>query len=263
LYLLTFASPLPSHSAQSPQTSDKCLSGPSLTGSLLLACITISSSPDELQALGLHLPLPFHIIQPRRATSTRLDFFFHLDTSLLPPLRSLPSQSAQTSDKRSSGISFYSTLRIHSLSPCTISSSPDMPDELQALVWAISYRVPPFGLPYHLIQPRRATSARLVILSIWTLPPPPFPHHPVQMSYKHSSGLLFSPQCFTSTSLTISISPDELQALVWLFFQHRLYLHLPYHLNQPRRVTSARLGFLFTQRSGFIPFRPLYDILRP
>jgi hypothetical protein len=162
LYSLTFASPLPSHSAQSPQTNDKRLSGSSLTGSLPLACLTISSSPDELQALN---------------------------ASLLPPL---PSQSAQTSDKCSSGISFYSMLWIHSLSP--------------------HVRYPP----------------ALTCLT----------------SYKCLSGLSLtgSPPL---ACLTISSSPDELQVLVWLFFQFRLYLHLSFHVIQPRRATSTRLDFFF------------------
>jgi hypothetical protein len=156
---------LPSHSAQ---TSACHLSGLSFTGSLWPALpfhpaqtsykrssgyffdldfastsTSMSSSPDELQVLvwlvfqlGLNLDLPFHVIQPRRASSTRLDFFFYLNASLLPPL---PSQSAQTSDKHSSGISFYLILWTPSLSP-----SVQYPPALTCLT---SYGILPFSPP--------------------------------------------------------------------------------------------------------------------
>ena len=65
-----------------------------------------------------------------------------------------------------------------------------------------------FYLPYHPNQPRRATSARL--------------------------GFFFHLNGFTSTSLTIPISPDELQALVWAFFSSRqLHFYISTSLTIP------------------------------
>ena len=127
-----------------------------------------------------------------------------------PPL---PSQAAQTSDKRLSGLSFHFSLRHHlpchhiqprrATSTClgffftsltlTISSSPD---ERLALVWTI---LSPHHLPYH---------------------------HSAQMSNKHSSGL----SSFTTTSLAISFSPDNLQVLVRASLAGLLVLKLQQNL---------------------------------
>ena len=79
----------------------------------------------------------------------------------------------------------------------------------------------PLSFPNHLIQSRRALVACL--------------------------GCLFTGPLIP-VSPTISSDPDELQALVWLHFQHGLSLpqfHLSLNLIQPRRASSTRLGYYF------------------
>jgi hypothetical protein len=124
--------------------------------------------------------------------------------------------------KRSFGLFFVRTLP---------SCHLIQPDERQALVSAtFLYQIPPFCLPFHLIQPRRATS--------------PHPVISLQGLYLHGS-----------TSPSISFIPDELQALVWGFLPLRFYL--PYHLRvnqrriQRRRVTNTCLELPFLQSLPF------------
>ena len=120
-----------------------------------------------------------------------------------PPL---PSHSAQTSYKRSSGplSIFPPPLPLHP-PQTSYKCSSGLSVHLALLL----------DLPCLRIQPRRATRAHLASPSI--LP-------------------------FSWTSPAFAFSPDELQELVWALYSS---LHCPCLRIQPRRATSARLGFVF------------------
>jgi hypothetical protein len=142
----------------------------------------------------------------------------------------LPSHPAQTSDKRSSELSFY--------------------------------QISPFP-SFTVLSPRRATSARLVIFSTRPFPPLLSSSHPAQTSYKHSSGLFFLPRPFTSASFTISISPlcpDKRQALVWAILSPdpSLSLPLPSHPAQTTACRSSGLSFHWTSH-----FCLTYHLIQP
>ena len=94
------------------------------------------------------------------------------------------------------------------------SSTCYQPDELQVLVW----------LSFHL-----GPSTSLSVSS-------------PQMSSKHSSGLFFFPQPFTSTLLTISISPDKRQVLVWAP-NTSFFAHFPSHIAQMSACRLFGLSF--------------------
>ena len=185
-------------------------------------------------------PLPFYLIQPRRATGARLGCLFNSDFAST----SRSHHAAQTSNECSPELFYHLTLHHH------LPSISYSPDELQVVVWAVfsTWNLPP--PPHNLImQPRRATSAHL----------------------GHFFHVLLSP------FLTISCSPDELHALIWARFLPRplpplpscspdgqqvliwarplpippnqprhLSLHFHCHLMQPRQATSACLGYLMT-----------------
>jgi len=207
-------SPLPSHPAQTSYTSTRL--GYFFTAPFASTSLTVSTSP-------------------RRATEVVWDFFSP-DPSLSPPT---PVPRAQMSYKFSSRLSFHLSLHLHL--PCHLSYSPDeqrvlvwaffftstftstalsistSPDERQALVWAVFSPDPSLSTPYHILQPRRATSAHL--------------------------GYLFT-SAFTSTSLSISTNPDERQALVWAVFSPDPSLSPPY---------KRSLGLSFYLVSPFLP----------
>ena len=178
-------SPLPPHSAQ---TSDKYLSGLSFTGFYWPALPTHPAQTSYkclsgyFFQLGLYLHLPFHHIQPRWPTSTHLDFFScWCFANFAPPL---PSHSAQTSDKYSSGLSFtgfyWPALPTH---PAQMS--------LQVFVWLFFLLGLYLHLPFHRIQPRWATSTHLDSFFI------------LMLCYLLCCHL---------------IQPRQVQALVWDFF---------------------------------------------
>ena len=172
-----------------------------------------------------------HLIQPRQDKRSS-GLFFHQ----IPPFCIHYHHIAQTSNKRSSGYlptwSFPPTHRTHSaqtsykhssglifsFKPFTSASItfPSSPDECLSLIWAI-------------FSPDSSLSF-------------PQPSHPAQMSASRSFGLFFfSP--FTGplipVSLTISCDPDELQALVWLHFQHGLFSSTVSPLSQPHPAQTS------------------------
>ena len=161
--------------------------------------------------LNLRLYLPYHLNQPGRATKTRLGYLF---TSSLPSTSLTISIQPRRATSTRLGYFFHLDLRLY------LSTSPD---ERQALVWGpgVSFLlIPPFRLPHQLIQLRRATSAHL--------------------GYPFTSA-------FTSISLAISSSPDELyKHSSGVFFHRALRLHLSYRFNQSQTSNRSRLGFLFT-----------------
>ena len=179
------------------------------------ACLTISSSPDELQALvwaffstsmlhiyrstSLTIPispdelqvLVWAFFSPRRFTSTSLTIpispdelqalvwaFFHLNSFTSMVLPPLPSQSAQTSYKRSSGFFFPLDGFTSIILPPLLSQS------------AQTSACSPSGLFF---PPRRFTSMVL----------PPLPSQSAQTKYKRSSGLFFYVHFYSFTSLTV------------------------------------------------------------
>ena len=101
--------------------------------------IAISFSPDEclslVWAIFYQIPsfchLPYHLIQPRWATSTHLDFFFTLMLHLY-----LPYNLNQPRWVTSTYLGFLFTQPLPSAS-CMIPSSLDMPDELQGSLKSI------------------------------------------------------------------------------------------------------------------------------
>ena len=141
--------------------------------------LAFAFSPDELQALVwplIHLSSPLAFA----CTPDELQVLVWLLPPACPsPQPPLPSYSAQTSYKRSSGLSLHLVLLLN--------------------------------LPCLRIQPRRAPSARLALYL--SLHPPCLCMHPRRAT---SARLAFpSILPFTLTSPAFAFSPDELQALVW------------------------------------------------
>ena len=150
-----------------------------------------------------------------------------------------PTHSAQTSYKHSSGLFL-------SLKPITSASltSPISPDECLSLVWAFFSRIPSFVSPTISYSPDERQALVWALFSLDLSSDPDELQALVWLHFRHG---LFPPRFHIS--LSTSSSPDERQALVWaiLFtsFTSTLHLHHRYDLNQPRRATSTRLGYLF------------------
>ena len=160
-----------------------------------------------------HLSLHFSISFSPDVSS----YSFDLNPLPQPPY-DLNQPRQTTSARLGSEYAFF-----HSL---TISYSPN---ECLLLVWAIFSLDPPPLPSSTCYQP---DELQVLVWSSFHLgPSTPLSVSSAQMSFKHLSGLVFLPQPFTSTLLTISISPDKLQVLVWLsVFDLAFIFTLPFHL---------------------------------
>ena len=229
------------HNLNQPRWATSTRLGYHFNSAFASTSLTISFSPDELQAVIWPISSP------------------HPSPS--PPS---PFQPAQMSNKCLSGQYFHSTLHLcwpyHLNKPRWATSHHLgslftwlLPYHLIKPRWVISAHLGYlFTLTlhlhhlYHLIQPRQATSTHLGYFSPRSSLPPPLPSQPAQTSNEHLSGLFFH----------LTLCPYLLYHLIqprWVlvtclgsYFHLALCFNLPYHLNQPRRATSACLGYIFT-----------------
>jgi hypothetical protein len=113
------------------------------------------------------------------------------------------------------------------------------PDECLSLVWAIFYRISLACLTIP-SSPDELQALVWLFFSTWTLPRPPFPCHPAQTSFKHSSGLFFhldasllpplqyylALTCLTSYRILPFPPPAIVSGNVYLFLLESQYLRI-------------------------------------